>query len=166
MAGLAEAYAAAAARCRRAGFDLVELHGGHDYLLFQFLSPLDNRRDDAYGGSLDGRARFPLEVVRACRERVGDLPLSFRLSADEFAPGGFTIQEAERLAPLLESAGVDLVSVSAGSARSRPIPWLITTPIAYPAGSRSPWPAACTPRRWPSRCSAPGTPTSSSSAAR
>jgi len=130
---LVDAHAACVERCRRAGFDIVELQAGHDYLLAQFLSPLDNLRTDAYGGSLDSRARFLLEIIDACRERAGGA-LSVRLSADEFAPGGTTLEDSKVLAQMLEVAGVDLVDVSAGSARSRPIPWLITTPMAYPAG--------------------------------
>ena len=135
MRALADGYAAAALRCKQAGFDMVELQGGHDYLLYQFLSPLDNKRTDTYGGSLGNRARFPLQVVTACVVALGeDCPVSFRFSADEFAPGGFTLDDALKLAPLLQHAGVSLINVSAGSARSGPIPWLITTPMAYPAG--------------------------------
>ena len=129
-----EWYAAAAVRLRQAGFDLVEIQGGHDYLLAQFLSPLDNRRSDEYGGSLAGRVRFPLEVTRAIRAAIGDLALGFRYSVDEFAPGGFSRDDGLALAPMLEAAGVDLIHVSGGSARSVPVPWLITTPMAYPPG--------------------------------
>lgn len=131
---LANAYAAAAARCVSAGFDFIELQGGHDYLLFQFLSPLDNKREDEYGGSLRNRARFPLEVVAAVKRAIGETPLIYRYSADEFAPGGFTQQDGVTFAKMLEDAGVAMLNVSAGSARSTPIPWLITTPMAYPAG--------------------------------
>jgi 2,4-dienoyl-CoA reductase-like NADH-dependent reductase (Old Yellow Enzyme family) len=134
MDELVQAYSVAVARVRAAGFDLVELQGGHDYLLFQFLSPLDNHRTDEYGDGLINRARFPLRVVRACRDSAGEMPLSFRMSADEFASGGFTIGDAEQLAPMLAAAGVAMISVSAGSARSAPIPSLITTPMAYPQG--------------------------------
>src|SRR3989338_3069278 len=73
-----QAFAEAAERAKRAGFDAVEVHGAHGYLIAQFLSPLDNRRGDEYGGSLRNRARFALEVVEACRKRVGDFPLVFR----------------------------------------------------------------------------------------
>src|SRR5215470_9338294 len=135
MRTLVDAHAAAALRCKQAGFDMIELQGGHDYLLYQFLSPLDNKRVDAYGGALKNRARFPLQVVTACVTALGDgCPVSFRFSADEFTPGGFTLDDALELAPLLQRAGVSLINVSAGSARSVPIPSLITTPMAYPAG--------------------------------
>lgn len=127
-------YAAAAVRARDAEFDLVEVQGAHDYLIAQFLSPLDNHRTDDYGGSVENRARFALEVVRAMRAKVGDLSISFRISADEYADGGFTVEDAEIVVPMLVDAGVDLISVSAGSARSKGIPWLITTPMAYPRG--------------------------------
>lgn len=134
LPGLANAYAAAAKRCVAAGFDFIELQGGHDYLLFQFLSPLDNHREDEYGGSLPNRARFPLEVVTAVKKAICDTPLVYRFSADEFAPGGFTQQDGITFAKMLEDTGVAMINVSAGSARSTPIPWLITTPMAYPAG--------------------------------
>jgi NADPH-dependent 2,4-dienoyl-CoA reductase/sulfur reductase-like enzyme len=135
MRTLVGGHAAGALRCKQAGFDMIELQGGHDYLLYQFLSPLDNKRADAYGGTLRNRARFPLQVVSACVTALGDgCPVSFRFSADEFTPGGFTLDDALELAPLLQRAGVSLINVSAGSARSVPIPWLITTPMAYPAG--------------------------------
>lgn len=127
-------YGDAASRLARAGFDMVEIQGGHDYLVFQFLSPLDNQRTDEYGGELAGRARFAMEVVAAVRASAPRLPVSFRYSADEFAPGGFSRQDGLELAGMLAKAGVNMVSVSAGSARSGPIPWLITTPMAYPAG--------------------------------
>ncbi len=142
MDGIALAYVEAASRCKRAGFDMIELQGGHDYLLFQFLSPLDNHRTDEYGGSLDNRARFPLEIVRALKECLGDTPLVYRFSADEFAPGGFTREDGVAFAAMLEDAGVDLLNISAGSARSTPIPWLITTPMAYPSALFVPLAAA------------------------
>jgi 2,4-dienoyl-CoA reductase-like NADH-dependent reductase (Old Yellow Enzyme family) len=132
MASLADAYAAAAYRCELAGFDMIELQGGHDYLLSQFLSPIDNRRTDDYGGSLENRARFPIEVLRACRERLS-IPISYRLSADHLTPGGVTIEDTERIAPMLEEAGADLINVSGGTSRST-IPDIITIPMSYPAG--------------------------------
>jgi dimethylglycine catabolism A len=91
IAALVDAFAAAAERAKRAGFDVVEVHGAHGYLIAQFLSPLDNHRTDDYGGSLTNRARFALDVIRACRKRLGDFPVIFRYSADEYAPGGLTL---------------------------------------------------------------------------
>ena len=109
-------YAAAAVNCREAGFDFVEVHGAHCYLPCEFLSPLSNQRDDEYGGSLENRARFMLEIVAAVRAAAGeDFPLLFRISGDECAEGGFDINDAVRVAQWLEQAGVAAISVSAGN---------------------------------------------------
>ena len=129
-----QAFAEAAERAKVAGFDAVELHGAHGYLIAQFLSPLDNLRGDEYGGRLRNRARFALEVVDACRKRVGDFPLIFRFSADEYAPGGFTLEEAKELAPWLAEAGVDALHVSAGCYRSLPSGAIMIPPMGYPGG--------------------------------
>lgn len=108
-----EAFAAAARRAARAGYDLVELHGAHGYLIHQFLSPLSNQRTDVYGGSPQGRRRFALEVVRAVREAVGDdVVLGIRLSATDWAEGGLTGQDTAELAPQLVQAGVDVLHIS------------------------------------------------------
>lgn len=135
---IVDSYAAAAARCVAAGFDMIEIQGGHDYLLMQFLSPLDNLRSDEYGGDIQGRSRFALEVVQAVKNAVGPVPISFRLSGDEFANGGFTHEDALWLSSKLESCGVAMLSVSAGSARQQRLPWLIVTPMAYPPGLFTP----------------------------
>ncbi|MFZ1058844.1 MAG: FAD-dependent oxidoreductase, partial [Candidatus Rokuibacteriota bacterium] len=129
-----QAFAVAAERAKVAGFDAVELHGAHGYLIAQFLSPLDNLRGDEYGGPLRNRARFALEVVDACRKRVGDFPLIFRFSADEYAPGGFTLEEAKELACWLVEAGIDVLHVSAGCYRSVPSGDIMIPPMAYPGG--------------------------------
>ncbi len=98
-----------------AGFDWLELHCAHGYLLSAFLSPLTNRRTDDYGGSLEARARFPLEVFRAMRDAwPGHLPFSVRISAHDWAPGGNTGDDAVRLARLFAEAGADMIDVSAG----------------------------------------------------
>ncbi len=127
-------FAEATARAKLAGFDVVEVHGAHGYLIAQFLSPLDNRRGDEYGGSLRNRARFALEVVDACRQRVGDFPLVFRLSADEYAPGGLVPDEAREVACWLVEAGVDVLHVSAGCYRSLPSGAVMIPPMTYPGG--------------------------------
>lgn len=127
-----DAFAGAAERAKRAGFDVVEIHGAHGYLIAQFLSPLDNRRRDEYGGSLRNRARFALEVIQACRERVGDYPLIFRFSADEYAPGGLTLDEAREIAPWFVEAGADALHVTGGCYRSRPSGALMIPPMGYP----------------------------------
>jgi len=129
--GIVTAFAQAAERAKRAGFEVVEIHGAHGYLIAQFLSPLDNHRTDEYGGSLPNRARVALEVLEACRARVGDFPLIFRFSADEYAPGGLTLDEARELAPWLVGAGADALHVTGGCYRSRPSGALMIPPMGY-----------------------------------
>lgn len=112
---LVESFAQAARRARDAGFDAVEFHAAHGYLLNQFLSPLWNRREDRYGGSVENRARMLVEIVTRTRELLGqDYPIMVRLCADEFLPGGMTIDEGISTARILESAGVDILDVSGG----------------------------------------------------
>lgn len=109
-------FAEAARRTKMAGFDGVELHGAHGYLLCQFLSPYSNHRNDMYGGDLNSRARMPLETVDRVRSTVGrGYPIFYRLSADEFVPGGLTIEETKQFAQMLEEAGVDCLDISAGN---------------------------------------------------
>jgi NADPH2 dehydrogenase len=115
------AYRAAARRAVAAGFSAVEIHGAHGYLLNQFLSPLTNKRRDEYGGSLENRLRFPLEVVTAVREEVGPrYPILYRLGADDNMAGGFTLAEARQIAPKLVEAGVDILDISGGLGGGRP----------------------------------------------
>jgi 2,4-dienoyl-CoA reductase-like NADH-dependent reductase (Old Yellow Enzyme family) len=110
-----DSFAKAALRARKAGFDGVELHGGTGYLIVQFLSPLTNTRTDQYGGSLENRMRFPLEVLRAVKEATGtDFPVGIKFLADDFLPGGFSFAEAKVFAKRLEEAGIAYLSVSAG----------------------------------------------------
>lgn len=112
---LIDKFAAAAARAVAAGFDVMEVHGAHGYVVGQFLSPYANRRTDAYGGDLERRLRFPLEVIAAVREAAGpEVPVLYRLSAEEHVPGGLTIDDVCEIVPHLERAGVDLIDVSAG----------------------------------------------------
>lgn len=107
------AYAEAAKRAVQAGFDVIEIHGGHSYLLDQFLSPLYNKRTDEFGGSYENRARFARLVLEATRQAVGNwVPLSFRFSADEFIDGGNTAADILNILPYLEKE-VDLFNVSA-----------------------------------------------------
>jgi 2,4-dienoyl-CoA reductase-like NADH-dependent reductase (Old Yellow Enzyme family) len=115
MAGVRDAFVAAARRALAAGFQLVEVHAAHGYLLNQFLSPLTNRRQDAYGGSLDDRMRFPLEVVAAVRAVwPDDLPLVVRVSAVDASREGTTLEDTVAFARRLKSLGVDAVHVSGG----------------------------------------------------
>jgi 2,4-dienoyl-CoA reductase-like NADH-dependent reductase (Old Yellow Enzyme family)/thioredoxin reductase len=106
----------AAARSREAGFDLIELHGAHGYLINQFLSPYSNIRTDAYGGGTAGRTRFAEEIVREIRRRIGtEYPLSFKISAQEFVADGLDVAESIAILKILVAAGVDAVQVSAGN---------------------------------------------------
>jgi len=117
---IAEEYAQAAERAVKAGFDGVELHGAHGYLLCQFFSPLLNKRTDEYGGSLEKRMCFPLRVVEKVRKSIGDKLLLYRLGADDLAPHGIKIEDSIVFAKKLEAAGVDILDVSGGMCGSEP----------------------------------------------
>ena len=116
----AEEFATAAERAIKAGFDGVELHGAHGFLLNQFFSPLLNKRQDEYGGSLENRMRFPLMVVERVRERVKNRLLLYRLGADDLDPNGTHIEDAVAFAVKLEQHGVDVIDVSGGLCGSEP----------------------------------------------
>jgi NADPH2 dehydrogenase len=120
MYNIADEYVLAAERAVKAGFDGVELHGAHGYLLNQFFSPLFNKREDEYGGSLSNRMRFPLVVVGKVRERLKGKLLLYRLGADDLAPNGTHIEGAIAFAKRLEQSGVDLIDVSGGMCGSEP----------------------------------------------
>ncbi|VVN97549.1 FAD-dependent oxidoreductase [Pseudomonas fluorescens] len=110
-------FADAARRCKQAGFDFVEIHAGHGYLISAFLTPYFNRRTDEYGGSLENRSRFLVEILRAVREAVGaDTGVGVKINGEDFlaGEGGWTVQDAVALAPLLEREGADYISVTAG----------------------------------------------------
>lgn len=117
---LVEDFAVAAERAIKAGFDGVELHGAHGFLLNQFFSPLLNKRVDEYGGSLENRMRFPLMVVEEVRKRVKGRLLLYRLGADDLAPNGTQIESSVAFAVKLEQLGVDVVDVSGGLCGSEP----------------------------------------------
>ena len=118
---ITEQFAAAAKRAITAGFDGVELHGAHGYLLNQFFSPLLNKREDEYGGNLHKRMRFPLEVTMAVRQQIGaDKLLLYRLGSDDLAPYGTHIEDAIIFAQKLVEAGVDILDVSGGMCGSNP----------------------------------------------
>lgn len=120
---LIAAFVLAAKRALAAGFEVVELHMAHGYLLHSFLSPLSNRRDDAYGGSFDNRARFPLAVAAAVRAVWPDeLPLLVRISATDWAEGGWDLEQSVRFAGLLGELGVDLIDVSSGGTLPDAVP--------------------------------------------
>jgi 2,4-dienoyl-CoA reductase-like NADH-dependent reductase (Old Yellow Enzyme family) len=112
---LVNAFAAAARRALAAGFDFVEIHGAHGYLLHQFLSPVANRREDHFGGSLENRLRFPRMVIEAVRAAwPDDRPLFLRLSAVDGIPGGWDLPDSIALSRLARDCGVDVIDVSAG----------------------------------------------------
>jgi 2,4-dienoyl-CoA reductase-like NADH-dependent reductase (Old Yellow Enzyme family) len=117
IAGLAQAFAVAAARALRIGLDAIELHSAHGYLLHQFLSPLSNTRADRYGGSLENRMRAPLEIARALRAAwPKERCLGARISASDWAEGGFEVDDAAVYANELARIGFDYVCVSSGGA--------------------------------------------------
>jgi NADPH2 dehydrogenase len=118
--GLVEEFGLATERAVKAGFDGVELHGAHGFLLNQFYSPLFNKREDTYGGSLDNRMRFPLKVVEKVRESVGGKLLLYRLGADDLTPKGTRIENSVAFAAKLAEFGVDVVDVSGGFCGSEP----------------------------------------------
>lgn len=117
-------FADGARRSVEVGFDAIEIHAAHGYLLHQFLSPLSNRRTDGYGGDLNGRARLLLEVVDAVRAAVGThVPVLVRISATDWIPGGWDLEQSVHLSPLLARAGADFVDVSSGGlGRDQEIP--------------------------------------------
>jgi len=120
MEAIADDFARAAERAAKAGCDGVELHGAHGYLLNQFFSPLLNKRDDKYGGSLENRIRFPLLVVEKVRERLKGKLLLYRLGSDDLAPQGTHIEDSVVFAKKLEATGVDIIDVSGGMCGSEP----------------------------------------------
>jgi 2,4-dienoyl-CoA reductase-like NADH-dependent reductase (Old Yellow Enzyme family) len=115
VARIPAAFAAAARRAVDAGFDTVELHFAHGYLVHQFYSPLSNTRTDRYGGDFDGRTRLALEIAEAVREELGDgRAILARISASDWEEGGWTIDDSVRLARLLNERGIDLIDSSSG----------------------------------------------------
>jgi 2,4-dienoyl-CoA reductase-like NADH-dependent reductase (Old Yellow Enzyme family) len=124
----------AAIRAKEAGFDVIELHGAHGYLLHEFLSPLSNQRKDEYGGSFENRIRFVLQITDAVRTVWDEsLPLFVRLSATDWIEGGWNIEESIELSRLLKTKGVDVIDCSSGgnsTAQKIPVGPLYQTPFA------------------------------------
>lgn len=125
-----DAFAEAARRAARAGFDAVEIHGAHGYLLSQFMTPEENRRTDAYGGSLRNRARFALEITAAVKAAVPQLAVVFRMNGDDYFPGGIAIDELEQIAVWAVEAGADAIHVTGGHYRSKPTAAIMIPPMA------------------------------------
>jgi 2,4-dienoyl-CoA reductase (NADPH2) len=118
MKVIVKQFADGASRAKSAGFDMVEIHGSHGYILTQFLSPQSNVRTDEYGGSFQNRARFPLEVVQAVREAVGpDFPVSYRISVEERTPGGMEAEEGIKFCQMIEKF-VDVLNVTVATYES------------------------------------------------
>jgi 2,4-dienoyl-CoA reductase-like NADH-dependent reductase (Old Yellow Enzyme family) len=126
------AFAAAARRAEQAGFDCVEIHGAHGYLISQFLTPFENLRDDEYGGSLENRARFGLEVLRAVRQNVTRVGVIYRISVDDFFPKGMPYAEGKQVALWVAAAGADALHIAAGHYRSLPSAARQMPPMAEP----------------------------------
>jgi len=113
---LIKKFADAAVRSREAGFELLEIHGAHGYLINQFLSRYSNIREDGYGGDIAGRTRFARDIISEIRNRLGpSFPISFKISAQEFVPDGLTVEESIDILKLLVAAGIDAIQVSAGN---------------------------------------------------
>lgn len=125
-----ESIANAARRAKTAGFDFVEVHAGHGYLIGEFLSPYFNRRQDSYGGSFENRIRFLLEILDNVKKRTSpDFPVGIRINGDDYVKDGWTIEDTKRLAPILENNGADYLNISAGVYGSNPSG--ITIPSMY-----------------------------------
>lgn len=129
---LLESFGQAARRAKEAGFDAIELHGGHGYLLNQFLSPYSNQRTDEYGGTFENRMRFSLEVLRRIRGAVGpDFPIIYRMSAEEFVNGGLTLKETSVFSKKLVEEGINALHISGGVYETSA---MIIQPAAIPQG--------------------------------
>jgi 2,4-dienoyl-CoA reductase-like NADH-dependent reductase (Old Yellow Enzyme family) len=126
------AYAAAAKRAQWAGFDCVEIHAAHGYLISQFHAPFENRRTDEYGGSLENRARFGLDVLRAVHAAAPGLGVIYRVSVDDYFDGGLTYDEGKTIAIWAANAGADAIHVTAGHYRSKPTAHRMIPPMNEP----------------------------------
>lgn len=129
------AFAAAATRAACAGFDCVEIHAAHGYLISQFLTPFENRRTDEYGGSLENRARFGLEVLRAVKAAAPDIGVVFRLSVEDYFPQGMPWSEGKQVAIWAAEAGADALHIAAGHYRSLPSAARQIPPMEYAEGT-------------------------------
>jgi 2,4-dienoyl-CoA reductase (NADPH2) len=118
-------YAEAAKRVKNAGFDMVEIHGGTGYLSAQFVSPRTNKREDEYGGTLENRIRFPMEILSKVRAAVGNFPVGWRFMADEWLPDGLKLEESSIFAGALSEEGVAYISVTGGTYESFFLPEII-----------------------------------------
>ena len=134
---LVECFGRTAELGAKAGYQAFELHGAHGYLLTTFLSPLTNHRNDAWGGDEERRLRFPTRVIERVKRAIGDRPLIYRFSADEFSPQGLSIADMERIAPKLVAAGASALHVSIGHGFTSFDK--IVEPMSMPEGWRLPY---------------------------
>ena len=118
---LVDAHIEAAERAKRAGFDGLDIHCAHGYLVPGFFSPLSNERTDEYGGDLSGRTRFLVEIIRGIREKLGPFPLTIKVSGDEYIEGGLDVEKMAQIALIAQEAGVDGITVSAGTVGGKKI---------------------------------------------
>ena len=126
--GLVHAYGDAARRCQQAGFDFVEIHAAHGYLITEFLAANSNLRKDAYGGSFENRIRFLIEIIQDIKNKTGPVyPIGVRINGEDYVQGGWTLDDMKRLAPILEGLGIDWLHISAGVYGSMPV----TIPSMY-----------------------------------
>lgn len=136
-----DAFVAAARRVSHAGFDMVELHAAHGYLISQFLTEFENRRTDRWGGSLRNRARFGLEILRRLKQELPSFPVIFRVGVDDFFRGGMCLADGVQVAQWAAEAGADAISVTAGHYRSEPSAERMIPPMRYPMGTFVPFAA-------------------------
>ena len=125
-------FVAAARRAGAAGFDCVEIHAAHGYLISQFHTPFENRRTDEYGGSLENRARFGLELTRRVKAAVAGLAVIYRLTVDDFFPEGLQLEEGLTIAEWAGQSGADALHIAAGHYRSLPSTPGMIPPMAWP----------------------------------
>jgi dimethylglycine catabolism A len=126
------AFVAAAQRAQTVGFDCIEIHAAHGYLISQFHAPFENRRNDEYGGNLENRARFGLEVLRAVKSALSGTAIVYRLSVEDFFPGGLPYLEGRQIALWAAAAGADALHVTAGHYRSLPSAQVVLPPMSLP----------------------------------
>ena len=128
--GVVDSFGDAARRIKESGFDFVEIHGAHGYLISEFLSPNANKRKDEYGGSFENRTRILVEILQNMKEKTGyDFPIGVRINGNDYVEDGWTIEDAKRMGPILEKNGADYIHVSSGVYGSRPEG--ITIPSMY-----------------------------------
>jgi dimethylglycine catabolism A len=126
------AHVAAALRAKKAGFDCVEIHAAHGYLISQFHAPFENQRADEFGGSLLNRARFGLFVLRAVKEKVPGIAVIYRLSVEDYFPGGMPFHEGRQVALWAAKVGADALHITAGHYRSLPSAQIVLPPMSFP----------------------------------